>query len=110
MSIDGTIYFTSRRFGETAIMVTKTFTAKKPDGTWTPSSISPYINTPTNEGLFIEYLVNRFLYRDDNGEIFIPDTMNGEWMALCHLDLTSTPSIGNTRVYDGRRKHVVLCE
>ncbi len=90
MSIDeNTIYFTSRRFGETALdggYYEDILTCeKKPDGTWTSARpISPYINTPTNEATISLSTDGQslFLYRDDNGgDIYSSTTMNGEWMA-----------------------------
>ncbi|HTF05543.1 MAG TPA: hypothetical protein VK826_16060, partial [Bacteroidia bacterium] len=90
MSVDeNTIYFTSRRYGETTIdgsyyediLVSE----KKMDGTWTSARpISPYINTPTNEATISLSTDGQtlFLYRDDNGgDIYSSTTMNGQWMA-----------------------------
>lgn len=89
ISVDeSTIYFTSRRFGETAvdggyyedILVCE----KKDDGTWTSArAISPYINTPTNEATISLSTDGQtlFIYRDDNGgDIFTSSTMNGAWL------------------------------
>jgi len=90
MSIDeNTMYFTSKRFGETALdggYYEDILTCeKKEDGTWTSARpVSPYINTPTNEATISLSTDGQtlFLYRDDNGgDIYSSTTMNGSWMA-----------------------------
>lgn len=90
ISIDeSTIYFTSRRYGETMLdgsYYEDILTCeKKADGTWTSAhTVSPYINTPTNEATISLSTDGQtlFLYRDDNGgDIYSSTTMNGQWMA-----------------------------
>lgn len=88
MAIDeATIYFTSRRSGDTQIdgsyyedILTS---EKKEDGTWTSAHpISPYINTPSNDATISLSTDGQtlFLYRDDNGgDIFSSTTINGQW-------------------------------
>jgi hypothetical protein len=88
MSLDEqTIYFTSRRYGET--MIDGSYYEdilvcdKKADGTWTSARpISLYINSPTNEATISLSTDGQtlFLYRDDNGgDIFTSTTLNNEW-------------------------------